>query len=185
MTRWMLSVGGRKLVRAWRDNIHLVMGCEPDFTRRSVGYVGASDGWQDLQDFAMDWEFNEALDGNVALTAEVDLSRGFDFVIAVAMGRSKQSAATKLLQSLGTSFATQRDDFVLQWHRSSPLIDNLRQHTGDAGTLASISCSVLLAHEDKTFVGALVASMSIPWGETKGDDELGGYHLVWGRDIVQ
>src|SRR5947209_9916604 len=49
------SVGGRNLVRAWRDNIHLVMGCEPDFTRRSVGYVGASDGWQDLQDFARDW----------------------------------------------------------------------------------------------------------------------------------
>ena len=44
---------------------------------------------------------------------------------------------------------------------------------------------MLLAHEDKTFTGAIVASMSIPWGETKGDDELGGYHLVWPRDIVQ
>jgi glucoamylase len=43
----------------------------------------------------------------------------------------------------------------------------------------------LLAHEDKTFRGAIVASMSIPWGETKGDDELGGYHLVWPRDLVQ
>ncbi|MFL6540993.1 MAG: glucoamylase, partial [Chthoniobacterales bacterium] len=31
----LTSVGGRNLVRAWRDNIHLVMGCEPDFTRRS------------------------------------------------------------------------------------------------------------------------------------------------------
>jgi len=26
--------------------------------------------------------------------------------------------------------------------------------------------------------------MSIPWGETKGDDDLGGYHLVWTRDLV-
>src|SRR5207248_3732952 len=25
---------------------------------------------------------------------------------------------------------------------------------------------------------------SIPWGEEKGDDELGGYHLVWTRDMV-
>ena len=28
---------------------------------------------------------------------------------------------------------------------------------------------MLLAHEDKVFQGAIVASMRIPWGETKGD----------------
>jgi len=40
-----------------------------------------------------------------------------------------------------------------------------------------LSRCVLLAHEDKLFQGALVASMSIPWGETKGGDaDLGGYH---------
>ena len=27
--------------------------------------------------------------------------------------------------------------------------------------------------------------MSIPWGASKGDEELGGYHLVWTRDLVQ
>src|SRR5258707_15072664 len=27
--------------------------------------------------------------------------------------------------------------------------------------------------------------MSIPWGETKGDLDFGGYHLVWTRDLVQ
>jgi glucoamylase len=43
----------------------------------------------------------------------------------------------------------------------------------------------LLAHEDKVYPGALVASMSIPWGETKGDADLGGYHLVWTRDMVK
>ena len=30
----------------------------------------------------------------------------------------------------------------------------------------------------------MIASMSIPWGEDKGDDDLGGYHLVWTRDMV-
>lgn len=47
------------------------------------------------------------------------------------------------------------------------------------------SHNVLLAHEDKTFSGAFVASASIPWGQVKGDDDLGGYHLVWTRDMVQ
>jgi glucoamylase len=44
---------------------------------------------------------------------------------------------------------------------------------------------VLLAHEDKNFQGALIASLSTPWGETKTDKDAGGYHLVWTRDLVQ
>ena len=55
----------------------------------------------------------------------------------------------------------------------------------DGGKLMRASHNVLLAHEDKTFSGAFVASASIPWGQAKGDDDLGGYHLVWTRDMVQ
>ncbi|HWI63524.1 MAG TPA: glycoside hydrolase family 15 protein, partial [Symbiobacteriaceae bacterium] len=44
--------------------------------------------------------------------------------------------------------------------------------------------SLLQAQEDKTFPGALIASLSIPWGEASGDDNAGGYHLVWTRDMV-
>ena len=43
----------------------------------------------------------------------------------------------------------------------------------------------MLTHEDKTYSGAFIASASIPWGASKGDDDLGGYHLVWTRDMVQ
>jgi glucoamylase len=50
--------------------------------------------------------------------------------------------------------------------------------------LYRISHNLLLAHEDKTFAGALIASSSIPWGQSKGDEDLGGYHLVWTRDMV-
>ena len=32
---------------------------------------------------------------------------------------------------------------------------------------------------------AIIASLSIPWGFSKGDDDLGGYHLVWPRDLVE
>jgi glucoamylase len=178
------NTDGRSLVWAWRDELHLVMGCTPDFIRRSVGYVGASDGWQDLQNFKMDWEFPEARDGNIALTAELDLARGLESTLGVAFGRTQQSATAKLLQSLARPFARHRKTFVEQWHRSSAKLD-LSQHTGDGGGLYRLSRCILLAHEDKTFRGAIVASMSIPWGETKGDDEIGGYHLVWPRDLMQ
>ncbi|HWT66773.1 MAG TPA: glycoside hydrolase family 15 protein, partial [Terracidiphilus sp.] len=57
--------------------------------------------------------------------------------------------------------------------------------SGDDGRLMRASHNVLLAHEDKIYSGAFVASASIPWGQSKGDDDLGGYHLVWTRDMVQ
>jgi glucoamylase len=176
---------GRKLLQAEREDVHMMLGCEPDFLRRSVGYVGTSDGWQDLMDnFKLDWSFEKAVDGNIALTGEIDLSHGLQFVIAVAFGRSAQSASTQMLQALATAFAQQRDKYILQWQRTRS-DDELSAGTGDGGHLLRLSRCVLLAHEDKAFPGAFVASLSIPWGETKDDSDQGGYHLVWTRDMVQ
>ena len=50
--------------------------------------------------------------------------------------------------------------------------------------LYRMSAAILAIHEDKRASGAIIASLSIPWGNTKGDHELGGYHLVWPRDLV-
>jgi glucoamylase len=44
---------------------------------------------------------------------------------------------------------------------------------------------MLRAHEAKRFPGAIIASLSVPWGFSRGDDDLGGYHLVWPRDLVE
>ncbi len=182
--RWC-SIGRRKLVHAWREDVSLVLGGAPDFTRRSVGFAGASDGWQDLMDnFKMDWEFSRADDGNLAITAEVDLSAGLEFTIGIGFGSSPQSASTRLEQALATSFAQVREKFVGQWQRTRSELD-LSAHTGDGGSMLRLSQCLLLAHEDKTFPGAFVASLSIPWGETKDDRDRGGYHLVWTRDMVQ
>src|SRR5262245_51730391 len=181
-----VEIGGTKLMHAHREGVHLIMASSPEFSRRSVGYVGASDGWRDLTDnFKMDWEFRHAEQGNIALTAEIDLPESGEFTIAVACGRSYQSTAAKLLQSLAEPFDSHRARYVRQWQRAviDPKFD-FSSETGDDGGMYRLSRCVLLAHEDKTFQGALVASMSIPWGETKGDNELGGYHLVWTRDLV-
>jgi glucoamylase len=184
---WCTGISGLKLLRAERGDTHLVMGCSTNFSRRSVGYVGASDGWQDLMDdFKMDWEFCSAENGNIALTGEIDLQRNNEFTIGIAFGGSWQGAGTKLLQSLAEPFDSQRENYIHQWQRTvvNPKYDFAGQ-TSDGGHLYRLSRCVLLAHEDKNFQGALVASMSIPWGETKKDNDLGGYHLVWTRDLVQ
>jgi glucoamylase len=184
---WCSEAGGNNLLHAEHKGMHLVMGCSRGFSRRSVGYVGASDGWQDLMThFKMDWEFHKASDGNIALMGEIDLQGGDEFTIAIALGRSCQSTVAKLLQSLAEPFDLHRQAYVRQWQRTviNPKYD-FSGHTSDGGHMYRLSRCILLAHEDKSFQGALVASMSIPWGETKGDNDLGGYHLVWTRDLVQ
>lgn len=184
---WCSEIGGNSLLHAERKGVHLVMGCSGGFSRRSVGYVGASDGWQDLmQNFEMDWEFRSAGHGNIALTGEI-VSRGdAPFTVAIAFGGSCHSAVANLLQSMAEPFEAHREAYVRQWQRTTihPKSD-LSGHTSDGGHLFRLSRCILLAHEDKEFQGALVASMSIPWGETKNDTDLGGYHLVWTRDLVQ
>lgn len=182
-----VEVSAAKLLHAERAGVHLIMGCSPGFSRRSSGYVGASDGWQDLTDnFKMDWEFCRAPNGNIALTGEITLEHGDEFTVGIAFGGSYQSTAAKLLQSLAPPFEQHRDAYVRQWQRTTvnPQHDYTAD-TADAGHIYRSSRFLLLAHEDKLFQGALVASMSIPWGETKDDNDLGGYHLVWTRDLVQ
>src|SRR2546425_2365168 len=170
---WACEFAGRRLFHAARENTHLSFGCTPDFTRRSVGFVGASDGWQDVMaDFRMDWECRAAERGNIALMAELDPSRE-EWTLGVAFGASSQSSATTLLQSLAEPFERHRDGYVRQWRRTeiSDAFD-FSAHTGDDGGMYRLSRCILLAHEDKLFQGAMIASLSIPWGETKGDDEL-------------
>jgi glucoamylase len=165
--------------------MEMSFGCAPDFTKRSVGYVGFSDGWQDLMDnFKMDWEFEQATDGNIALTGEIDLSGGMEFTLGVGFGCNRHSASAHLLQAFATPFADQREKYVSQWQRTRADVD-LSKHTKDGGSMLRLSQCLLLAHEDKTYQGAFVASLSIPWGDTKDDSDRGGYHLVWTRDMVQ
>lgn len=180
-----VNVAGRLMLAAWKNNTFLAVSCDRGFVRASCGFVGSSDGWQDLHDnFKMDWEFDRAEDGNVAVMGEVDLTHGNEFTIGIGFGDSLHAATTKLSQSLATPFPQHRQRFIEQWQRICGTLHTLDHLGGDGGRLYRSSRTLLLAHEDKTFAGALIASASIPWGDAMGDDDLGGYHLVWVRDMV-
>ena len=79
---------------------------------------------------------------------------------------------------------TAAERFIEQWQRATTPVELAKAST-DEGRLSRVSHNVILTHEDKTYSGAFIASASIPWGASKGDDDLGGYHLVWTRDMVQ
>src|SRR6185436_17875335 len=70
--------------------------------------------------------------------------------------------------------------FWKSWHRTLMPLDPEKEND-----LFRISASVLRVHESKDFLGGTIASLSVPWGFNKGDDDLGGYHLVWPRDLVE
>ena len=180
-----IEVAGRHCILAWKDNTSLAMGADCGFSRTSCGYVGSSDGFQDLtKNLRMTWEFGQALDGNIAVMGEIDVSRHREFTLAIGLGDGYHAALSCMMQSLCVPYALQAKRFVEQWHRAaSP--ERLAAASHDGGRLMRISHNVILAHEDKTYSGAFIASASIPWGNAKGDDDLGGYHLVWTRDMIQ
>jgi glucoamylase len=132
----------------------------------------------------MTWQFGQALDGNIAVMGEIDVAANREFTIAISFGDGNHAAIAQLMQTLATPYDEHQRRFLLQWGRSiSP--PKMSSASKDGGKLMRISHNVLLTHEDKTYSGAFIASASIPWGNSKGDTDLGGYHLVWTRDMVQ
>jgi glucoamylase len=181
----ILRLEGRTVLIAYKGETWLAIGASVPFTDCSCGYVGVNDGWTDLAgNYRLDWQYDAILDGNIALTGGLDLSNGSTFTLALAFGTTRHNALSTLAQSLSIPFEETREAFIRQWDRTSK-----RRYAVTAGSnnsrLFERSINLLLAHEDKTYPGAMIASLSIPWGDEKSDDELGAYHLVWTRDLVK
>ena len=167
---------------AWRgsENEALCLACDPTFSRTSAGFVGVSDGWRDFaSNGRMSWSYTHAEDGNVALTAELAQNEG---VMALGFATTLEGARTLAHSSLNEGFAKITEDFAREWKAWKAGL-KLPQVPDDLLNEALLSAAVLRVHEDTTYPGATVASLSIPWGNAS--DNSGGYHLVWTRDAVE
>jgi glucoamylase len=186
-TAWADEFEGTPLLLAQREGNALALACSAPWTRRSVGYVGSSDGWQDLKAHKqLTWEYTRAENGNVALTAGIDFlkSKG-DFVLALGFGKDPETAARNAIAGLRDGFEKAKDDYIAGWQEWIETHTPSKKNEVTPGNLAQKSLAVLRTHESKRAPGALIASLAIPWGFSKGDDDLGGYHLVWPRDMVE
>ena len=183
-TATVQEILGRPVLVAEKDDVALALAADRPFRKASVGYVGTSDGWTDLnQHHDLTWEYDAAPDGNVALTGELDVATSSTFTLGLAFGTNPAAAVTALFQSLGSSFAASERRFLAQWRRTDRTASEKGHHPQASESLYDASRAILLAHEDKTYPGAFIASLSIPWGSSKGDEDPGGYHLVWVRDL--
>jgi glucoamylase len=185
-TGWVGDYKGIPMFFAHHDDTALAMACSVPWKKMSVGFVGTSDGWQDLsRHFQMQWEYTRAENGNIACTAEIDLaaSNG-EFVLALGFGGIWSEAGQHARSSLLENYSDLRQQYVVHWKNWQNTLLKLDDPTREHDLYRS-STAVLRTHESKDFLGGIIASLSIPWGFNKGDEDLGGYHLIWPRDLVE
>jgi glucoamylase len=185
-TGWTGDYKGVPMFFAVHDGTALALASSVSWKKMSVGFVGFSDGWQDVsQHFKMEWEYTRAENGNIACTGEIDLEAcNGEFVLALGFGDMWTEAGQQARSSLLEDYGELRDHYLMHWrHWQSTLLklDEPRRFCD----LYRVSTAVLRTHESKDFLGGIIASLSIPWGFNKGDEDLGGYHLVWPRDLVE
>jgi glucoamylase len=183
---WVGRFSGTELLLAQRAHVALAIGCDAGWKARSCGFVGASDGWQQVRATGrLAAEYEEAADGNIALTGEIDLAAcGGEFLVVLGFGGHAQEAGYVTRAVLLSDFADTQREFLDGWARFQSGCAALAAPMREAFDVYRVSLAVLRTHESKLFHGAIVASLSIPWGGHRGDRDIGGYHLVWPRDLV-
>ena len=160
------------------------------FARTSSGFVGTSDGWTDLGgDHALDFDYDRAPDGNVLQTAEIPLAGRRDDEVHAR-------ARLRRLDRGGRADRPRRPARILRPHRRRlsarlarlPALAQARPGRAPRAqrTQYDVAAMTVKAHDDKTYHGAFIASLTLPWGFAVNADEGGaGYHFVWARDLYQ
>ncbi|MFC0437426.1 glucodextranase DOMON-like domain-containing protein [Kutzneria buriramensis] len=143
----------------------------------TVGYAGTvSDGLNQLDANRSITRYSSAANGHVTATEDVTAR---DFTLALGFGRNQAQAVGAAEASAHSWFDHVRDEYADGWqdydaslvHGTSPLDAN-----------------VLKASEDKTFPGAVVASLASPWGQAVKADKpvyFGSYREVFARDAYE
>jgi glucan 1,4-alpha-glucosidase len=170
------------------------------FSEATSGFVGgAGDGLVQLDaDHAITAPSPQALGGNVAQTARVGLVDG-KAVLALGFGATAAQAVATAEASLASGFPQARASYVKGWKDYDKTLTSPRTEKliGIGGTDKKrlehayyLSANVIKASEDKTFPGAIVASLASPWGQavSAGDPNntyFGSYREVFARDLYE
>jgi glucan 1,4-alpha-glucosidase len=157
----------------------------------SSGFVGTADD-------SIDSTNTDAVDGNVVQHARVQLGTDGTALLALGFGATQNEAVGTAEGSIAGGFDAAFREYKKGWkHYDDSLnkppqkLNGLQANTADQ--LADeyyLSANVLKASEDKTFPGAIVASLASPWGQavSAGDPAntyFGSYREVFARDLYE
>jgi glucan 1,4-alpha-glucosidase len=186
--------------RDYARPVHVALDASTPFTEVSNGFAGAaSDGLTQLDhDHALTATYGQAVRGNLVQTARVDLAAGNDLTLALGFGTSQGEAVATAGAALRGGFGRALVRYAAGWvGYDAGLVPPPARFPGlDAATARELarvyylSANVLKASEDKTFPGAVVASLASPWGQavSAGDPNntyFGSYREVFARDLYE
>ena len=186
-TGWCGNFKGSEMLFAEGHGNSLAVASSVPWLARSAGFVGVSDGWQSLsRGEALRQDFDRAENGNVALSGTLDLAAHEGrAVLAIGFGTLPEEAGLRALLSIQQPLQAALEHYCQGWRqRQAEWLPLDEPHDPKSLNRYRVSTAVLATHRDETS-GAIIASLSIPWGFSKGDNDLGGYHLVWPRDLVE
>lgn len=176
--------------------IYMSMNSSRPFEKATVGFAGSSGIISGLkQDSSLASTF-QATDGagNVLLAGQWPASTSLTTDVVIGFGPQLNDAD----QAVRTTFERGLDNVLKEyngendgvgWEDYLATLDHLKAlypSTGDQGRLLNVSAMVLKAMEDKEHPGGLIASLSIPWGDSvSAEKSATGYRAVWPRDFYQ
>ncbi|MGZ4702577.1 MAG: glucodextranase DOMON-like domain-containing protein, partial [Ilumatobacteraceae bacterium] len=137
--------------------------------------------------------------GNVVQTALLNVGSDGRAIVSLGLGASQTEAVGAAEASLASPFnrtlaayrqGWQRYDNSLNDPHTQSLTGLTRSQRNSLEDEYYTSANVLKASEDKTFPGAIVASLASPWGQaiSAGDPAntyFGSYREVFGRDLYE
>src|SRR5207344_3098158 len=112
------------------------------------------------------------------------------FTLALGFGATQGAAVGVAKAARNSDFEQAERDYSRGWDRyDRSLIRPWRLHS-ELQDAYFVSANVLKASEDKTFPGAIVASLASPWGQaiSAGDPSntyFGSYREVFARDLYE
>ena len=185
--------------RDYARPVYLALRADRPFTQVSSGYAGtASDGLKQLDtDHALATTYTDAKGGNVVQTALVPTGADGAATLALGFGDTQATAVAVAGSSARAPFAATLARYAAGWVAYDA---HLAPPPAPAGLTTAarlklaeqyyLSANVLKASEDKTFPGAVVASLASPWGQavSAGDPAqtyFGSYREVFARDLYE
>jgi glucoamylase len=178
---------------------YLALKADRPFGAASSGFVGTpSDGLTQLDATHILTANDTALGGNVEQTAAVSPNRHGEFTLAVGFGTTQAAAVATAGATAHTPIGRLMADYKRDWARydaglrspSGHLPGLTRSQQAAAVREYYLSANVVKSSEDKTFPGAIVASLASPWGQavSAGDPAntyFGSYREVFARDLYE
>ncbi len=171
-------------------------------TAASVGYEGtASDGLSQLDAAHALTAYTGAPDGHIVATEDVTPRHGNQLTLALGFGRTQGQSVSVAENSLRYRFAAIAAQYRRGWkvydaglRRPAARYPGLtRRQAATLNRYYYLSANVLKASEDKTYPGAIVASLASPWGQSVQAGVLsagepsyfGSYREVFSRDLYE